>query len=122
MGERLLPFMFIYYFLSPILITMKKFKTSEEWINFFNEFTLFGKASQMSNYWYNKLDKAWELKWNYKKKNEIMWDMFSDWEDVIRRIDCDLHRLTYHVDLQTEEERVEYLNDMLVEYEWYLQW
>ena len=106
---------------------MKKFKTSKEWIEFWERFNSpFGTTGRMSDYWWNKLDKAWEL-WSeekepvYKKKNEWIWDMFSDWEDVISRIDCDLHRLSYHVDLQTEEEKVAYLNDMLEEYGWYLQ-
>jgi len=76
----------------------------------------------MSNYWYNKLDKAWELKWNYKKKNEIIRDMFSDREDVIARIECDIHSIQHRYDIKTEEDKLDYLNGMLVEYEWYLQW
>ena len=76
----------------------------------------------MSNYWYNKLEKAGELtcgEWNHKEKYNLEWDMFSDWEDVIARIDWDLHSL---YNMKTEEGRVDYLNGMLEEYEWYLQW
>ena len=102
----------------------KKFKTSEEWIDFFNEFILWGKAAQMSDYYYNKLDKLWELDCdgNYKKKNEIIWDMFGDWEEVISEIDCDLHSLTWRYDLKTEEDKLIYLNEMLEWYEWYLEY
>ena len=55
---------------------MKKFKTSKEWIEFWERFNSpFGTTGRMSDYWWNKLDKAWEL-WSeekepvYKKKNE----------------------------------------------------
>lgn len=52
-----------------------RFKTSEEGIKFFEDF-VYWKASQMSDYYYNRLDKAGEFNGNYKKKNEILWDMF----------------------------------------------
>ena len=104
---------------------MKKFKTVEEWIEFWNDFTLWGKAEQMSNYYYNKLDKAGELGSRdkepvYKKKNEILRDMFYDWETVISEIDWDIHLL--NIWTETEEEKLDYLNEMLKRYEWYLQW
>jgi hypothetical protein len=52
----------------------------------------------MSNYYYNKLDKAGELGSRdkepvYKKKNEIIRDMFWDWEMVISEIDWEIHLL-----------------------------
>lgn len=102
---------------------MKKFKTSKEGIEFFEHFTcpLFWKAQQMSNYYYNLLEKRWELAWNYKKKNEIIWDMFWDWEMAISEIDDDLHALNYRYDLKTEEDKLGWLNRMLEEYAWYLQ-
>lgn len=109
---------FIFY----LLLTMGKFKTSEEGIKFFEDFIcpLFWKARQMSDYYYNKLDKLGELtcgEWKHKEKNNLIWDMFSDWEDVLVRIDCDLRFCR-----GTEEEKLDYLNSMLEEYEWYLQW
>lgn len=99
---------------------MKKFKTSKEGIKFFENFT-YWKASQMSDYYYKKLEKAWELEWNYKKKNEIIWDMFWDWEEVISEIGCDLHALNWHSWLKTEKGKVEHLNWMLDLYRRYLQ-
>ena len=100
---------------------MGRFKTSEEGTKFFEDF-VYWKASQISDYWYNKLSKSWELKGNYKKKNEILWDMFWDWEMVIGEIDWEIHMLSQRADLHKEEDKVEYLNGMLEEYEWYLQW
>lgn len=108
------------------LLKIKDFKTSKEGIEFWENFiSPRWTACGMSDYWYNKLDKAGEL-WSegkepvYKKKNEIMWDMFSDWEDAIARIDCELHYLS--IGRYTEQEKVEHLNGMLEEYRWYLQW
>ena len=100
----------------------KKFKTSKEWIEFFENFTcpLFWKAQKMSDYYYNLLEKRWELAWNYKKKNEIIWDMFGDWEEVISEIDWDLHMMNYRYDVKTEQDKLDWLNSMLEEYEWYL--
>lgn len=100
---------------------MKKFRTSKEGIEFFEDFT-FRKASQMSDYYYEKLEKAWELEGNYKKKNEILWDMFSDWESVIGEIGWEIHMLSQRADLQSEKDKVDYLNDMLERYDWYLQY
>ena len=51
-----------------------------------------------------------------------MWDMFSDREDVIARIECDIHSIQHRYDIKTEEDKLDYLNGMLEEYEWYLQW
>lgn len=108
------------------MIKIKDFKTSQEGIEFWEQFNgPWGTTWRMSNYWWNKLNKAWEL-WSedkdpvYKKKNEIMWDMFSDREDVISRIDWELHCLS--IGRYTEQEKVEHLNGMLEEYWWYLQW
>ena len=63
----------------------------------------------MSDYYFNKLEKAGELEYGctYKKKNEILWDMFSDREDVKARIDRDLHHL---YNLKTDGEKVDWLN------------
>lgn len=48
--------------------------------------------------------------------------MFSDWESVIGEIDWEIHMLSQRADLHNEEDKVDYLNGMLEEYEWYLQW
>ena len=101
----------------------KKFKTSQEWVDFFNEFTLWGKAAQMRDYYYNLLEKRWELAWNYKKKNEIIWDMFGDWEEVIWEIDWGVRHVSCPAFVwyyRTEKEKVDYLNEMLEWYEWYI--
>lgn len=107
---------------------MRKFKTSEEGIKFFEDFIcpLFWKARQMSDYYYNRLDKLGELtcgEWKHKEKNNIVWDMFWDWEEVISEIECELHHNVKNSYIcPTEQDRVDYLNEMLEEYEWYLQW
>ena len=100
----------------------KKFKTVQEGVEFWDSFTcpLFGKASQMSDYYYNKLDKLGELEWNYKKKNEIIWDMFGDWEEVISEIDWDIHMIYVWYWEWGEKQKLAYLNEMLEWYEWYL--
>lgn len=110
------------------LLKIRDFKTSKEGIEFWEQFNSpRWTTGRMSDYWYNKLDKAGEL-WSedkepvYKKKNEIMWDMFSDWEDVISRIDWDLRDVYNKYICPTEEDKVAHLNYMLEEYRWYLQW
>lgn len=99
----------------------KVFKTSEDGIRFFEDFALW-KATSMSDYYYNKLEKAGELDVVYKKKNEILWDMFGDWEMAADEIMDDIHSLRVRYDLQTEKAKVEYLNEMLEWYDWYLQY
>lgn len=100
---------------------MGRFKTSEEGVKFFEDF-VYWKANQMSDYWYNRLAKSWELNGDYKEKNGILWDMFSDWESVIGEIGWEIHMLSQRTDLHNESDKVDYLNGMLEEYEWYLQW
>jgi hypothetical protein len=46
--------------------------------------------------------------------------MFWDWEMVISEIDWEIHLL--NIWTETEEEKLDYLNEMLKRYEWYLQW
>jgi hypothetical protein len=41
---------------------------------------------------------------------------------VIGEIDWEIHMLSQRADLHKEEDKVDYLNGMLDEYEWYLQW
>lgn len=101
-----------------------KFKTVQEGVKFWESFTcpLFGKAWKMSDYYYNKLEKAGELDcdWKYKKKNEILWDMFGDWEEVISEIDWEIHMIHCWYWEWGEEEKLAYLNEMLEWYEWYI--
>lgn len=112
---------FIFY----LLLTMGKFKTVQEGIDFWENFNwVFGTTWRMHDYYYNKLEKAWELNcdWKYKKKNEILWDMLGDWEFVQTEIDGDLRVVYNNYRLPTEQDKLDWLNWMLEEYEWYLQW
>jgi len=111
---------FIFY-----LLTMKKFKTVKEWIEFWENFNwVFGTTWRMHDYYYNKLEKAWELNcdWKYKKKNEVLWDMLGDWEFVQTEIDDDLRAVYNEYHFPTEQDKLDWLNGMLEMYEWYLQW
>lgn len=104
---------------------MRKFKTVKEWIEFWKDFNwVFGTTWRMHDYYYNKLEKSWELDcdWKYKKKNEILWDMLGDWEFVQTEIAGDLDVVYNNYELPTEQDKLDWLNRMLEEYERYLQW
>ena len=47
--------------------------------------------------------------------------MFGDWEEVISEIDWDLHMMNCRYDVKTEQDKLDWLNSMLEEYEWYLE-
>lgn len=98
---------------------MKNFKTINEGMKFFEDF-IYSKATKVSESYYNKLDKLWELNGCYKNKNEIIWDMFWDWEEVISEIYWDLHIIKIGCGFDTEWDRLNYINSMLSKYEWYI--